>query len=165
MRQKWSRRFFVGHSRDVKNTNNTKRIDHHKSGIKKRVPSRFGGAETYSSSAFLGRNLGHHHNQVAAATKKKLTSSLFVSSSSQAVSLFFEKKESTKGYVCILGVSLKAFKNVLAIFFCHSCLGFWEGSHLGFPFLDHLFCAVESDCVLDGVQTRTLLLSSSKSSS
>ena len=40
-------------------------------------------------------------------------------------------------------------------FFCHSCLGFLRGVSFRVSFLDHLFCAVESDCVLDGVQTRT----------
>ena len=128
MRQKWSRLCFFVEKMEkmvLKNTNTTKRIIDHHSGIKKRVPSTALGVRKRIHHRLFSEGLvGHHHNQVAAATKKKLTSSRGVSSSSQAVSLFGEKKESTKGYVCILGVSLKAFKNVLAIFF-HSCLGFW----------------------------------------
>ena len=116
---------FIGHSRDVKNTNTTKRILDHHSGIQKKSPfALWVCAETYSSSAFLGRSRRTPPQSSHRRHKKKADDFLACVVVKPSRLSFRREKRVDKRVPYVFWESRMSHSKTCWPFFFHSCLGF-----------------------------------------
>ena len=128
MRQKWSRLCFFVEKMEkmvLKNTNTTKRIIDHHSGIKKRVPSTALGVRTRIHHRLFSEEISDTTTTKSPPPQKKSWLPRVVCRRQAKPSLFSGRKKSRQKGMYVFWESRSKHSKTCWPFFFHSCLGFW----------------------------------------